>query len=114
MLTKNPDTTRDAKKFSFLEFSVNQAFSTSLLAMIHENHRFLNMVKLKDCKMKKLIAALIAGLFATSVFAQAAAPAAAPADAPKAEAAAPKAKKAKKSHKAKKAKKAAPAADAAK
>ena len=48
--------------------------------------------------MKKLIAALIAGLFATGVFAQASAPAADAAAAPAAEKAAPKAKKAKKHH----------------
>ena len=62
--------------------------------------------------MKKLIAALIAGLFATGVFAQASAPAADAAAAPAAaEKAAPKAKKAKKHHH-KKAAKNGPARDA--
>jgi zona occludens toxin (predicted ATPase) len=59
--------------------------------------------------MKKLIAALIAGLFATGVFAQASAPAADAAAAPAAEKAAPKAKKAKKHHHKQAAKKAADA-----
>jgi hypothetical protein len=41
LLTKNTNKMLDAKKSSFLEFFVNQAFSASLLAMIHENRRFL-------------------------------------------------------------------------
>jgi hypothetical protein len=97
--------------------SVNQYCSLSLLTLIRQNHRSINVLKLKRPKMKKLIAALVAGLFAASAFAagNAPAPADASASAPAAsmEASAPKAKKAKKVKKSKKAKKAKKAAASA-
>lgn len=97
--------------------TVNLCCCPSLIAVIHLNQPFLFIRLLEGLKMKKLIAALIAGLFAAASFAadQASAPAAsapaAAAPAASAAAPAPKAKKVKKAKKAKKA--AAPAAASA-
>jgi len=100
---------------SFFKNPVNHVSDASLLDMIRPNLRFPNFSK--DLKMKKLIAALIAGLFAVSAFAAdapaSASASAAPAASTDASAPAPKAKKAKKAKKSKAAASSSASADAA-